>query len=150
MVWVCFFRPERPNWFQRLIRWRTLGEYSHVAVAFSTDSGWFEVWEAREGGIRMSMYKALPGEPVPFTCTKEQRDLIRRWWERHDGAPYDAVGLIELATGKRSSRKEAWFCSEAATASLQQTGAFLFADPSIVSPVTLWYMVKAREEAIRE
>lgn len=149
MAELWFWRPQKPNWFQRLIQWRQIGPWSHVAVAIGSARGW-EVLESRDGGVQQRFMARPPAEVqrVAITLSDSQLAQLRGWWAAHIGEAYDAVGLIEIALGKSSTDKSAWFCSEAATASLQAAGVFRFADAGRVSPQELWAMAKAREEAI--
>lgn len=150
MCELWFTAPPKPNWFQRLIQWRTMGRWTHVRLAIACDLGW-EMLEAREGGVRQRFVPAPPqdvAERVPLRLANAQLAQVRGWWAAHIGEAYDAVGLIELAIGKSSSDKSAWFCSEAVTASLQAAGIFRFADAGRVNPQELWAMAMAREEAI--
>lgn len=150
-VWLWFSRPEKPNWFQRLIQWRQLGPWSHVRMAFDAGARGWEICESREGGVRQWFSPKPPAdvaEAVELPVSEQQLAAIRGWWASHIGDGYDAVGLIELAAGRGSSDKSAWFCSEACTAALQAAGIFGFSDAARVTPQELWAMAQARKEAL--
>lgn len=137
----------KPNLFQRIIQWRTLGEYTHVSMALPAGVDGWDVWEAREGGIRVtpSLHSlAAPGKRrdiVRMPVHEWEAEEMERWWKAHEGSRYDMIGLIELASGRPSSRKEAWFCSEACLAALQNAGILTGVDTAIVSPQALYYLV---------
>lgn len=146
---LLFFRPEKPNWFQKLIQWRQLGPWSHVAMAIDAGERGWEVLESREGGVRQQfMIELPPAEIVRVHMSDYQLAQVRGWWAAHIGEAYDAVGLIEVAIGRSSSDKQAWFCSEACAAALQAASIFVFADAGRVTPQELWAMAQARREAL--
>lgn len=151
-VHLWFSRPQHPSWFQRLIQWRQMGPWSHVRMAVDCGARGWEMLEAREGGVRQTFVPRPPedvAEIIRMRVSEWQLAQIRGWWAAHIGDPYDAVGLIEIAAGRSSSDKTAWFCSEACCAALKAAGIFAFADPGRVTPQELWAMACARIEASR-
>ena len=48
---------------------------------------------------------------------------IVKWFEQHDGLPYDYLALTSFILPWRLQRSNAWFCSEACAAALQIAGA---------------------------
>jgi hypothetical protein len=146
---VWFTQAARPNWLQRLISWRQLGPYSHVRLALPCQRG-FEVLEsAAPGGVQQSFTaEILPdvGNVVPLFLTDQQVALVRGWWQAHIGEQYDAVGLVELAIGKASSDKRAWYCSEAVLASLHDADVLPWPPAEQSTPWTLWIALRARLE----
>jgi hypothetical protein len=150
-VWLWFSRPQKPNWFQRIIQWRQRGPWSHVRMAFDAGARGWEVLESREGGVRQWFTTELPAdvaEVVPVEATAAQIATIRGWWAAHIGAGYDAVGLIEIFLGRPTSDDQAFTCSEPCAASLHAALIFAFADPRGVDPMQLWLMARARQEAL--
>lgn len=81
MAELWFWRPQKPNWFQRLIQWRQIGPWSHVAVAIGSARGW-EVLESRSGGVQQSFMARPPAEVerVAITLSDSQLARLRGWW----------------------------------------------------------------------
>jgi len=149
MVQAWFTRAPRPNWLQRLISWRQLGPWSHVRLAISCDRGW-EVLEAASPGGVQQRFAAQPlpdvAEIVQMPLSYRQILLLRGWWASHIGERYDAVGLVEVAMGRPSSDKRAWFCSEAVAASLHAAGLLHWLDPAQTTPALLWAALRGYAE----
>lgn len=140
MIKLVFFKAPKPNWIQKLIRWRQLGPFNHVAMLIDG-----LLWEAIPRGIVANKWVEREGVEI-VEVDNVSEPAVKQWWLDHLGQPYDAVGLVEIAAGKPASDNKAWFCSEACTAALQEAGLFKFINPSIVTPHLLWAMAMARRE----
>jgi len=152
-IQLWFSAPQKPNWFQRIIQWRQRGPWSHVRMAIDAGERGWEVLESREGGVRQSFAERPPSDVadvVPVPANAAQVAQVRGWWAAHIGAPYDAVGLVEIFIGKATSDDKAFVCSEACAAALRTAGIFAFAVPAGIDPMQLWLMARARLEAREE
>lgn len=100
--------------FDAAVRWWTRGSYSHVELVAP---GWVASASMRDGGVR---FKAIDFHPDRWDLVAIGGDEIaaRAWFEAHQGAAYDWMGLFGFVwrPGREVTRR--WFCSEAVAAAL--------------------------------
>lgn len=144
VVELWFLRPSKPKWYQRLIQWRTMGQFPHVELVLG---GVMYSSVAGEGGVR----KRPAADPARYERVRVavgSAEAAKQWFERHLHETYDAKGLLEIGAGGRASDERAWYCSEACVAALRAAGIWHWMDPSTSTPESVWYAAKSREEAL--
>lgn len=110
MVKLAFYKGEG-DWVDKLIRWWTKSQYSHVEVVVG------DTWissSPRDGGVRsmrMETYNTEHWDIIdyPGVSTVDVFDLFRRT----KGNDYDFIGILfsqVLPLGIQSKSK--WYCSE--------------------------------------
>lgn len=110
MVKLAFYKGEG-NWVDKIIRWWTKSQYSHVEVVVG------DMWYSsspRDGGVRsmrMEDYNAEHWDIIgyPGVSASDVFDLFRKT----KGSKYDFIGILfsqVLPIGLHSSTK--WYCSE--------------------------------------
>ncbi len=112
---VKFHFYEGKSRISKLIKWRTRGKYSHVAVEIGD-----KVIEAWNGKVRLTTDKMklhTPNTPITTICL-EVSDTLGRGWESflldQVGKKYDFWAIMSfIGTGSRQNSKR-WFCSELA------------------------------------
>jgi uncharacterized protein YycO len=126
----------------RLIRWKTRGEYSHVAVIF--DDG--RVLEAWQGTNSVRWIKSLSDGHTPGTevvifdiDAPVNEEAALKFAESQIDKPYGYRTILKFLTNTSGDNKDAWICSEIALAICIAGGAPLLArvDAYKISPVTL-------------
>lgn len=147
-VELWFLRPERPNWLQRLILWRSYGTVTHVELVIGQ-----EMYSAvaGEGGVRMRPVGTVDPDDyirVQVSLPLGGASAAREWLRRHLGAVYDARGLIEIVAGRASSDDRAWYCSELCAAALHAAGIWQWLDAHRSTPEQLLTAALSRAEAM--
>lgn len=110
MIKLAFYKGEG-NWVDKIIRWWTKSQYSHVEVVVG------DMWYSsspRDGGVRsmrMEDYNAEHWDIIgyPGVSASDVFDLFRKT----KGSKYDFIGILfsqVLPIGLHSSTK--WYCSE--------------------------------------
>lgn len=110
VVRLAFYKGEG-DWVDKLIRWWTKSQYSHVEVVVG------DMWYSsspRDGGVRsmrMEDYNAEHWDVIgyPGVSASDVFDLFRKT----KGSKYDFIGILfsqVLPIGLHSSTK--WYCSE--------------------------------------
>ena len=109
-VRLAFYKGEG-NWVDKVVRWWTKSQYSHVEVVVG------DMWYSsspRDGGVRsmrMEDYNAEHWDIIgyPGVSASDVFDLFRKT----KGSKYDFIGILfsqVLPIGLHSSTK--WYCSE--------------------------------------
>lgn len=126
----------------RLIRWKTRGEYSHVAVMF--DDG--RILEAWQGTNSVRWITSLSNGHTEGTKvdifdidTLLMEDAALKFAKAQIGKPYGYRTIFKFLTNTSGDNKNAWICSEIALATAIAGGVPLLArvDAYKVSPVAL-------------
>jgi hypothetical protein len=117
MITLAFYKG-KGTWVDRVIRFVTRSNYSHVEVIYSYDHdtlrGCTVSASSRDGGVRATVIAFNPEHwdflPVPWITHEHVR--ARAFPELHK--PYDYIGLMlsQLFNFHRGGR--GWFCSELA------------------------------------
>ena len=127
--------PGLPGVYNRLVRWWTRSEYSHVELIFiegpKTGRCLAASSSAMDGGVRS---KVIDFDPAlwDFVDLPDQLwDQAWTWFCNHDGAAYDYLGNVPFVLSPVAGSKRKWFCSEAVAAALG------IPDPGRFDPGTL-------------
>ena len=135
MVKLAFYKGEG-NWVDKVVRWWTKSQYSHVEVIVG------DTWissSPRDGGVRsmrMESYNAEHWDIIgyPGVSASDVFDLFRNT----KGSKYDFIGILfsqVLPIGLHSNTK--WYCSEWA--------AELKYDNTNISPQELYELVSNKK-----
>ncbi|NML61842.1 hypothetical protein HHL21_12300 [Massilia sp. RP-1-19] len=135
---AAFYRGTRPGVagiYNRLVRWWTRSEYSHVELVFSTGHSASASFEDK--GVR---FKVIDFDPAHWDFIDLPRHLEARaflWFEKHRGLKYDSLGNLHFIVSPVGHDKRRWFCSEAVAAALG------IPDPWRYTPATLASTLRA-------
>ena len=114
MMELAFYKGKK-RWSDRLIQWWTRSQFSHTEIVLGTrDDGLSECASSSwlDGGVRIKWIALHPDRWVLVDLpadTDEQR--VRQWYQEHDGAKYDLLGLLGFVLPFRTSESN-WWCSE--------------------------------------
>ncbi len=113
-MYAAFYKSTKnglPGIYNRAVRWWERGKYSHVELVFSDGISGSSSY--MDGGVRL--------KPIEYSA--DRWDFIelpnyleanaRKWFETHQGEPYDLLGNIRFVFDALPDSKTAWFCSEA-------------------------------------
>lgn len=109
-------KPGIPGIYNRLVRWWTRSQYSHVEIVFS--DGWCGSSSFQDGGVRLKQidFKSENWDFVALPADLEA--FARDWFRHHAGLKYDVLGNLQFILPFIPSSRNRWFCSEAAGAAL--------------------------------
>lgn len=119
MLRVAFYKGTHaglPGVYNRLVRWWTRSQYSHVELVFG--AGQAASSSAMDGGVR---FKPIQFDPALWDFVDVPEALAVRawqWFEDHQGAGYDYLGNVHFVLSAVGDDKRRWFCSEAVAAAL--------------------------------
>lgn len=147
MLQLAFYKGSG-NWFDKITRWRTAGDFTHVELVFSdgvsfSSSQW-------DGGTRFKDIVYTDKEKwVMVRVPGVNEVLIRKWCETQVGKKYDWKGLLKLmASGNAADKNpEDWYCSNICRAACTIEGIFVWLRPGC-DPDQLYIAARAREEGI--
>jgi hypothetical protein len=105
--------------YNRAVRARFRGQYSHVELSFS--DGWSASASFEDGGTRFKMIDYSPDNWDYVDLPAEWEPYARGWflYEATGNKGYDILGNIYQAIGFISHDSARRFCSEAVAAALQ-------------------------------
>lgn len=108
--------------FDRLTCWRTRSRFSHVELVVTTGdiTGLSNCWSSsfRDQGVRPALIDLASGRWVLVEVPDLSLQDAVKWFELHQGAPYDWFGLLGWVLPWRVSNRAWWFCSEACAEAL--------------------------------
>jgi hypothetical protein len=134
---IAFYKGTRPGVagvYNRLVRSRGRGPYSHVELCFP--GGWCASSSFADGGVRWKEME-LGGDNWDFIeLPIEWEPAARQWFVVHQGSKYDLWGNVHLTIGFVSDSADKYFCSEAIAAAL------LINEPWRMEPNALYQVVK--------
>ena len=110
-----------PGVYNRLVRWWTRSQYSHVELVFIQGTGnraYAASASKMDGGVRG---KAIDFDPSRWDFVDLPDELWNaawEWFDAHDGQGYDILGNVHFVLGAVGDDKARWFCSEAVAAAL--------------------------------
>jgi hypothetical protein len=105
-----------PGVYNRLVRWWTRSQYSHVELVFA--SGHAASSSYMDGGVR---FKVIDFDPDLWDFVDLPAELERSawaWFAAHEGQGYDLLGNLHFVLSAVGDDKRKWFCSEAVAAAL--------------------------------
>jgi hypothetical protein len=127
-------RPGIPGIYNRLVRARGRGPYSHVEICFP--DGWCASASFADKGVRFKQME-LDGPNWDFIeLPIEWMEEARQWFIVNQGCKYDVWGNVHLTVGFVSESGDKYFCSEAIAAAL------LISQPWRLEPNALYCVVQ--------
>lgn len=100
--------------FNKLVRWKTEGIYSHCEAQFGENS--FASSSFMDKGVRFKNIILNPEHWDVIEVPGIDEQKVHNWFMEHLGQPYDVRGLINFIIPVGNSK--GWFCGEALAASL--------------------------------
>jgi hypothetical protein len=143
---IAFYKGTRPGIagiYNRAVRVRGRGPYSHVELLFS--DGWSASSSFSDGGVRFKQIDYRDGNWDILELPPEWEAYARLWFKLNAGKPYDVMGNVFLAVGFFGDDWNKFFCSEAAAAALKIDQPFRF-EPNTLYP-TIKRMIDVFNEA---
>lgn len=137
MVQVALYKG-RSRLFDRVVQWWTRGPYSHVEIvthrsysgaAACISSSWLD------GGVRGKWIHLRPDRWDVFEVEGDSQAAIA-WLERHQGKPYDTLGLLGFVFRPMKDNRRRWFCSEAVAAILGYPEPWRFSPNDLANVLT--------------
>lgn len=144
-MFVAFYQG-KGTLFDKLIRWWTYSDYSHVEFVFS--SGEWIGSSPRDGGVRSTFIEPVPGhwKFVWVPISEQQEVALKEWCLSQVGKKYDWVGIIlSQIFYFHVQEPKKWFCSELCTAGLQRHGFLKGIYPADVHPGKLFSLLSPKE-----
>ena len=111
----------------QIIRWRTWGDYAHVAMLVRG-----KVYESIEGkGVVSAMQdyhlgKRLPTKVLQIELPSVVVDKIEEWCKSKVGDKYDYTAIYGFIVRRDRQSNGKWFCSEYVTEAFKHAGVDLF------------------------
>jgi len=124
-------RPGLSGWFNRLTRWWCRGPYSHAELVFS--DGMSASSSLIDGGVRFKTIE-YSAENWDFIELNHDDAKAREWFEKHQGAKFDSVGILRFGFGPLKDSRSKFFCSESIMSALGYAEAWRF-DPCLSAVV---------------
>ena len=109
-------RPGFPGLFNVATRAWLHGPYSHTELVFS--DGMCASSSFLDGGVRFKRIDLDPAKWDLVDCPGDEA-YARAWFKKHDGEPFDVLGLIGFVGPRGLQNQWKWFCSESIGAALQ-------------------------------
>ncbi|HEY0845811.1 MAG TPA: hypothetical protein VGE12_10610 [Noviherbaspirillum sp.] len=144
---AAFYKSTRPGiagLYNRLVRWWSGSQYSHVELVFSDGYSASASW--MDGGVRFKRidYMAAHWDFVDLPADLEAG--ARAWFRKHDHKPYDILGNVGFVWRPIRGKEGAFFCSEACAAALGIPEPWRF-DPGTLSLI-LSYLHRNEAELV--
>ncbi|MCK5018207.1 MAG: hypothetical protein KAS32_14215 [Candidatus Peribacteraceae bacterium] len=134
---IIFTRDD--SWLSKLIRLRTLGNWSHVGIVMSINP--FICIAAEFSGVKSTTIErwADCSQILRVKETKKQTSKRLQFIESQLGKPYDFMGFIDFLTMQNHQSNNRWFCSELVSHSFLEVGIDLFEGRrKLVAPSNLY------------
>lgn len=137
-------RPGIPGIYNRLVRARGRGKYSHVELAFS--DGWSASSSFADGGTRFKIIDYSDSNWDYIDLPPEWESFARDWFvsAASNNNGYDIWGNVHIAIGFVPDSFKRYFCSEAIAKALNLDDAFRF------EPNALYFVLRRMAEAYQE
>lgn len=126
--------PGLPGLYNRAVRLRGRGPYSHVELVFS--DGLAASSSYMDGGVRFKQIDFNDGNWDFIELPAGWEAAARAWFMANMGKAYDLMGNVFLAVGFFADSADKFFCSEAAAAALGVQQPFRF-EPNTLYPTLL-------------
>ena len=135
---AAFYRGTRPGLagiYNRLVRWWTQSEFSHVELVLSTGRAWSASFA--DGGVRNKLIDFDTNNWVLIDLPPELEQSAEAWFKAHRGAKYDLLGNLQFVLAPIPHTEGRWFCSEAVAAALGIPDPWRYAPGTMASALTL-------------
>lgn len=126
--------PGIPGVYNRLVRARGRGPYSHVELCFPDGRCASSSW--MDGGVRLKTMELGDDNWDFIELPIEWAPVALQWFITHEGKAYDFWGNVHLTFGFVADSPDNYFCSEAAAAAL------LINEPWRMEPNALYHVVQ--------
>lgn len=134
-AFYCGTRPGIAGIYNRLVRWWTKSEFSHVELVTSAGGAWSASFA--DGGVRHKVIDFDPKNWVLVDLPPALEPAAVAWFDAHRGARYDLLGNLQFVISPFPHSRERWFCSEAVAAALGIPDPWRFAPGTLASALTL-------------
>jgi len=121
--------------YNRLIRWWTRSDYSHVELVFS--DGLAASSSFMDGGVRFKWITFDPAHWDFIELPVALEPTARAWFDLHRGEKYDLWGNAHFVLARIPHDKDRWYCDEAVAAALGVTDAWRY-DPATLYSALLF------------
>lgn len=115
-AFYCGTRPGLAGIYNRVVRWWTRSEFSHVELVLSTGRSWSASFS--DGGIRSKLIDFDTANWVVIDLPPALEQRAAAWFRAHRGAKYDLMGNLQFVLAPVPQSQRRWFCSEAVAAAL--------------------------------
>lgn len=135
---AAFYRGTRPGIagiYNRLVRWWTRSEFSHVELVLSTGRAWSASFA--DGGVRSKLIDVDTENWVLIDLPPELEQGAEAWFKAHLGARYDLLGNLQFVLSPIPHSQRRWFCSEAVAAALGIPDPWRYSPGTLASALTL-------------
>ena len=135
---AAFYRGTRPGIagiYNRLVRWWTRSDFSHVELVLSTGDAWSASFA--DGGVRNKPIDFDTKNWILIDLPAELEQGAEAWFRAHRGAKYDLVGNLQFVLAPIPHSRERWFCSEAVAAALGIPDPWRYSPGTLASALTL-------------
>ena len=129
-------RPGVPGIYNRLVRWWTSSDYSHVELILPTGRAWSASFA--DGGVRSKLIDFNPAHWDFVDLPAELEGRAVEWFKAHRGAKYDVLGNVRFVLGPIRQGKKRWFCSEAVAAALGLPNPWRYDPGTLASALTIY------------
>lgn len=117
--------------YNRIVRWWTLGQYSHVELVFS--DGMSASSSFADGGVRFKRIEFDAGKWDFIDLPDNAEALALRWYRLHEGKAYDYWANIRFMFGFLPDSKDKYQCAESVMSALGYSDAWRFEPNSVAS-----------------
>lgn len=133
------------NIFSRLIRTRTMSQWSHCGIVIGRKAGTIKCVSARlRGGVKVDSLKDWASTVQVLrleNVTELQKDKMIDFCLRQVGKKYDVCGILDFLTFQNLQSNSRWFCSELVNSAMLYAGIDLFKsrkESAFISPGDLY------------
>lgn len=147
---VYFYKSIQPGLagiYSRGVRLITKSIYSHCEIQFS--DGWSASSSYSDGGVR---FKKIDYDPARWDCIELPAKVFeakaRKWFDDHEGQPYDLLGNLHFVISVVGDSNNDWFCSEAVGAALGLPNSWRFDPGSLYQVIAFLAESFKRQEMI--
>jgi len=135
---AAFYRGTRPGIagiYNRIVRWWTRSEFSHVELVLSTGRAWSASFA--DGGVRSKLIDFDTANWILIDLPPELEQGAEAWFVAHRGAKYDLLGNLQFVLAPVPQSQQRWFCSEAVAAALGIPDPWRYSPGTLASTLTL-------------
>ena len=135
---AAFYRGTRPGIagiYNRIVRWWTRSDFSHVELVLSTGRAWSASFA--DGGVRSKLIDFDTANWILIDLPPELEQGAEAWFRAHRGAKYDLLGNLQFVLSPIPHSQRRWFCSEAVAAALGIPDPWRYAPGTLASALTL-------------
>lgn len=135
---AAFYRGTRPGIagiYNRIVRWWTRSEFSHVELVLSTGRAWSASFA--DGGVRNKLIDFDSANWLVIDLPLELEQAAEAWFRAHRGAKYDLLGNLQFVLSPIPHSQGRWFCSEAVAAALGIPDPWRYSPGTLASALTL-------------